>query len=191
MKTTNPKDCITLLNVFLIGVKEGVIDKNEVTKWADEIILSEQEPDYFIIELALAKDKNQLISLLKEYIGENTSIVASRVVFSLLYSLYQTSVFDISKVIKILYRINIDEDLSDFENQRIYWLESEYELALDGYSNMNLVLINVEKFFVEYQALNMENINDWVLKNNEIEINLINRVNSIIDEVDKPWYKFW
>ena len=51
--TTNPRDFIELLEVFSIALTNGLIDKKEVIKWADNIITQDEKPDYFVIELSL------------------------------------------------------------------------------------------------------------------------------------------
>ena len=101
MKTTNPKDFIELLEVFSIALTNGLLDKNEVIKWADHIITNDNEPDIFIIELSLCghKNINDIVSLLNEYIGQEKPQVSGRVILGFLYRQFLAGHITLRKVV--------------------------------------------------------------------------------------------
>ena len=58
MPQVKPTDFPLLLEVFRDGLALGLISKEEVIAWADQIIIEEDEPDYFFIEVSLSHNTN-------------------------------------------------------------------------------------------------------------------------------------
>ncbi len=61
MTTSKPSDFSLLFEVFREGLALGLISTGEVVAWADRIIIEEDEPDYFFIEIALSKSTDSLM----------------------------------------------------------------------------------------------------------------------------------
>ncbi len=80
MKAPKPGDFPLLLQVFRAGVRVGLISKNEVVAWADDIIVNAVEPDYFFIELSLSHDVNGIIEVLNKYVVQDKNPIYNRVI---------------------------------------------------------------------------------------------------------------
>jgi hypothetical protein len=57
MQSTNPQEIITTLHLIRAGLASGLLKKEEVIDWADNIITKDEQPDIFFIDLAMASSK--------------------------------------------------------------------------------------------------------------------------------------
>jgi hypothetical protein len=142
VKTTNPKDFLELLEVFHIALSNGLLDKKEIIKWADEIIIKNSEPDYFIIELSLCGQKttNDIISLLNEYIGEEKPQISGRVILGFLYRKYLDKQTTLKTVVGTIYWITWKTELPDEEKSFMYGLDDAYDGRMAA-GNSGLALV--------------------------------------------------
>ncbi|GGK89588.1 hypothetical protein ACD591_21185 [Rufibacter glacialis] len=80
----DPKEYKELLTLFKAGLASGLISKEEVTTWADKIILKDEEPDIFFIELSLVNSNNDCISYLGNFL-KSDSLANGKAILGLLY----------------------------------------------------------------------------------------------------------
>ncbi|AMR25899.1 hypothetical protein A0257_01495 [Hymenobacter psoromatis] len=73
MQQIDPEASIDLLEIFRLGLHTGILERRVVVEWADQLVIQEETPDYFLIELSLSgrSNINDLIGLLNKYIGED------------------------------------------------------------------------------------------------------------------------
>uniref|UniRef100_UPI00260FE01A hypothetical protein n=1 Tax=uncultured Mucilaginibacter sp. TaxID=797541 RepID=UPI00260FE01A len=164
MPTTNPHDFIELLEVFSIALTNGLLDKSEVVKWADRIITSDSEPEYFIIELSLCGHKtlNDIVSLINEFIGKNKPQVSGRVILGFLYKQYLARKITLRKVVSTINWIVWQADLTDEEKSFMYGLDEDFECAEDGiYGTVEAVEKETICFLETYKDFQIDNYNDW------------------------------
>lgn len=205
MKTTNPKDFIELLEVFSIALTNGLLDKNEVIKWADNIIVNDNEPDFFIIELSLCghKSLNDIVSLLNEFIGQEKTPVSGRVILGFMHRQYLAGKITLRKVVGAVNWIVWQADLTDEEKSFMYGLDEDYDCAEEGiYGAVEAVEKETLRFLEIYKDFQIDNFKDWkfldskidkkikvlseiVKKENDEFIQNQNRV------TQRKWWKIW
>jgi hypothetical protein len=187
MKTTNPKEFIELLDVFVIALTNNLIDKFEIIKWTDQIVISDEEPDEFIIELSLYGDKNinDFITLINEFIGLDKPILSGRVILALLYHKYKSGQIDLGKITFSIDWLVVHSKLSETEKGFLYGLDDEYLLAK---SKIAGVLIEIEKWTLDFLAIysdfTMDNFEEWKEINKQVEINIEEIVNQQKNDSD-------
>jgi hypothetical protein len=122
------KNFKNLAEYFRIGLLNKIEDANEVSKWADEIILSQgDEIPEWALELTLAKSKklNELIMILNRIEGDlNKEKVIDQILLRI-YKIYKLKEFDFAMAIRKSYRImlnnfNIFQDRYDEKVRGIY-----------------------------------------------------------------------
>jgi hypothetical protein len=164
LNTTNPKDFIELLEVFSIALTNGLMDKNDVIKWADNIIINDNEPDFFIIELSLCghKNLNDIISLLNEFIGPEKPQVSSRVILGFVHRQYLVGKITLRKVVGVVDSIVWKTDLTDEEKSFMYGLDDNYNCAEEGiYGSVEVVEKETIRFLEIYKEFQIDNYNEW------------------------------
>lgn len=171
MKTTNPKDYIELLEFFRIALNKGILEKNEVIKWADNIITSDSEPDYFIIELALSGQNGDPVAIINEFVGEKKPQVPIRVILGFLYKRYIDRQITLRKTIRILYEFTwSDSALMDQEINMIYQLDYDFECVDAGiYGTIETVEKETLRFLEVYKNFRIDNYSEWKNINIAIE----------------------
>ncbi len=205
MKTTNPKDFIELLEVFSIGLTNGLLDKDEVIKWADSIITNDNEPDFFIIELSLCghKSLNDVVSLLNEYIGQEKPQISGRVILGFMYRQYLTGKITLRKVVGAVNWIVWQANLSDEEKGFMYGLDEDYDCAEEGiYGAVEAVEKETLRFLEIYKGFQIDNFKDWKF----IDVTIDDKIKVLSEIVKKEndeflknqnattkrkWWKLW
>jgi hypothetical protein len=160
VKTTIPKDFLELLEVFSIALTNGLLDRDEVIKWADSIITKDSEPDFFIIELSLCghKSLNDIISILNECIGQEKTQVSGRVILGFMYQQYIAGKITLRKVVGAMNWIVWEADLTDEEKSFLYGLEDNYECAEGGiYGTIEKVEKETLRFLEIYNGFQIDN----------------------------------
>lgn len=92
MESTNPRDILTTLCLVRAGLASGLLTKEEVIDWADNIITRDEKPDIFFIDLALSssKSKNDIIQYFNEFLNFEKPAVQRRPLLGLLYKQYKS-----------------------------------------------------------------------------------------------------
>ncbi|QQS37376.1 MAG: hypothetical protein IPM56_05315 [Ignavibacteriales bacterium] len=205
MKTTNPKNYIELLEVYRLGLTFGLIDKNEIIKWADKIIEHDELPDNIILDISLSGHQkiSDIVAMIYNYIGEVNSILPIRVIMGILYLELKIGRIPIDKVIEILNWITYNTVLSENEKYLLYGLDDYHELAInDKYGDIDEIEKEVSDILDLYKNFRLDNFEEWTKINEVVEINIpfspesierdsrkILSFNSILNRI-KNW-KFW
>jgi len=182
-KTTNPKSYIELLEVFRIALIHKIIDKQVIISWADIIIRSDTEPDYFVIELSLAghNNDNEILTLLNTYIVEHKTLLSGRVILGLLYKQLFTQNIELKKAVTVIKWLVEERKLTEKDERLFYRLDEHYELAAANITgNMNAVHEYTFGTLELYSSFTVDNVEKW----NEINA----KVNRLIDEFDSFLY---
>lgn len=175
LKTTNPKDFIELLGVFGIALTNNLLDKNEVIKWADDIITNDSEPDYFIIELSLCghKNLNDIVSLLNTYIGEEKPQISYRVILGFLYRQYVARQITLKKVLSTVDWIVWKANLTNEEKSFMYGLDEEFYCAEEGiYGTVKDIEDKTLRFLEIYKDFEINSYKKW----NTIDATIENKI---------------
>ena len=194
-----------MLEVFSIALTNGLLDKNEVIKWADNIITNDNEPDFFIIELSLSghKNLNDTVSLLNEYIGKEKPQVSGRVILGFLHRQYLAGKITLRKVVGAVNWIVWQADLTDEEKSYMYGLDEEYDFAEEGiYGTVEAVEKETLRFLEIYKEFQIDNYKDWRKIDTTIESkikvlsDIVKRENEEFSKVQaartkRKWWKLW
>ncbi|MBL7916227.1 MAG: hypothetical protein JNL49_14445 [Bacteroidia bacterium] len=123
-----------LYRVFSLGLATNVITQNEIVAWADGVILKEEAPDSFVVELSLegSKDRNDVITLLKCFIGPEMTPVAGRVVLGFIYRRFVDGKMSLKNAVSAIDRLIRTAGLSEEEQRFMLPLDDGYALVTSG-----------------------------------------------------------
>lgn len=119
--TTKLKTTESLLTLFYDGLKYGIISRKEVIDWADHLVMHEDHPELFFMELSLQRDDKDLISMLHT-IHLPKDIVAARALLGLLYHQLSAGTINADQAITIMDNHHFPAMLTEFEMDQIYSL---------------------------------------------------------------------
>jgi hypothetical protein len=187
MPTTNIRNYIDLLGMFTIGLENGLLEKQAIVRWADIIILQDEQPDYFVIELSLCghKSVNDIVTLLNEIIGASTPQISGRVILGLLYHRYVDRQLPLKKVVNLLYWLILHGQWSEDEKSFMYELDDWYSLAIDNiYGTEETVEKATLRFIELYKEFRIDNFDKWSEVNRTID-QKIAHLKTIVEEENK------
>lgn len=165
MSQLKPKEFTLLLQVFRYGLRLGIISKDEVAAWADEIIQKEDEPDYFFIEVSLSKDSNELLTVLNEKISGDMPLMALRVVLGLFYKKLAAGDISADFAIKKIESTDFLRGLTLFEAGDIYEFD-DYEIFDAKEEEIKEGLL---QFLSRYKDFSLERPEEWPDVNARLE----------------------
>ena len=167
MLTPKPEDFRSLLEVFREGLKCSLVSPNTIVAWADEIIKSADEPDYFFIEISLSSDVNQLLEILNRYDAEIKEPICARVLLSLIYCrlMNDDDALNVAGAAVLIGRLVFSSELTDFECDNMYVFE-DYECC---YSDDTQLEVDIIDFLSTYEAFNLQNYDQWPQINSQVE----------------------
>jgi hypothetical protein len=182
------QDFHLLLEVFSEGLKLGVISKDEIIAWADEIIADTEKPDYFFIELSLSHDINGLLEVLDRYVKGVDDPICYRVLLGLVY--HRQPIYDIEEAEKIATLVGTMQTmgiLTAFEENTIYEF-SDYDMYYTPDSpELQAGLIN---FLGIYKAFTLENYQQWISINEQV-LDLLKEEEIRVNKENESFKKAW
>jgi hypothetical protein len=185
MQPTKPQDYPLLLEVFREGLACGLISKDEIVAWADDIIKNESEPDYFFIELSLCSDTNAVAEILDQYISRSKSPIPLRVIFGLIHQKLIANVIDLDLAITFTERTPFYETLTPVEYRSIYEFE-EYEMFyIDDSEGLKETVV---KFLSFYKDFNLTNYDQWIEIDRQVD-ELLGIEQTKLDAISEEWKK--
>ena len=205
VQTTNIRDYIELLEVFHIGLANGLLDKQEVIRWADNIIQQDDQPVINVIELSLCghKSVNDVVSLLSEIVGDPRPQISGRVILGLLYNNYKNGKITLEKVARSMSWIIWQGELTDEEKSFMYGIDDMYDLAVSGtFGTVESFEMDTLRFIEIYKDFRIDNFADWKAIDKTID-EKVNHLRVIVDAENKermveynkknikPWWMFW
>lgn len=167
MSQFRPTNFPLLLEAFREGLKFGIISREEVIAWADEIIKGEYEPDYFFIEISLAGDINRLLEILNKNTEPQLNPLHLRVVLGLAYQRFVGDEINLEKLLGVCASINYESALSSFEESALFEIEYGDLRLLDEYPKDSRA--HKWYFLNLYQDFNLHNSEEWPAINSRIE----------------------
>jgi hypothetical protein len=168
MSQAKAEDFPLLLNVFRDGLEYGVISKDEVVAWADQIVAAEVEPDYFFIELSRGKDDNELVEILNKVVHVSKNPIVQRVLLSIAYKKFIYDNSSKKKLQELCRRICFTYILTSFENELLYELDYYDELLF--MADPNDFGGEKSRFLSQYGDFNLNNCDQWEKINLQIEV---------------------
>jgi hypothetical protein len=158
LNAVRPENTATLLQVFYYGLVNGIVTKEEVLAWADMMIVQEDEPHYFLIEISLSSNENQLISILREYAPYLTfGTIMVRAIYGLTYHKLIAGSVPYDKAFRLISNYDYYECLSEIEVNKIYKIEESTFSSADEDAAKELLLT----FLSCYKDFTLTNYKDW------------------------------
>jgi hypothetical protein len=158
--TTKLKTAEYLLTAFHFGLRHGLVSTTEIKDWADRIIMHENEPEYFFMELSLSHDKNEMLSLLNSVCAPANYITA-RGVLGLLYRRLSDGVVTANEAIAIMDKFDFINLLTQTEINYIYDFTDEIWID-DAAVDDNKLTQNLLNFLAYYKDLEIANYKNWL-----------------------------
>lgn len=201
---TNPENILQVLHLIRSGLASGIIKKEAIIDWAENIITVDKEPDIFFIDLFLlsTKSKNDLIQFFSKYLNYEKPFVKGRQLLGLLYIQYNNNEINLGETLSKLLRLRYEALFTDEEEEYIYTLENNYDAAINckhiTIEEIEIELSDFLKIYKSYSSVNFENWNDYdLLIESEIDLaikkhqNQIAIYNEYFLNRNKQWWKFW
>jgi hypothetical protein len=186
MSAPKPEEFPLLLEVFRDGLKRGLVTRQHVIAWADDIIKITDDPDYFFIEVSLSSDVNQLLEVLNNYSANIQDSICTRVLMSLIY--YRlindndpVTVEEAAKLTGDLYHF---DELTSFEHNNI-WNFENYE-----YYDPTQLQVDLLDFLSTYEAFNLQNYEQWLQINIKVA-EILKEKKAISDKIYEQYKITW
>lgn len=165
---TAPNNVTDLLEVFRIGLVNGLWDNQLVVAWADARVLAEDAPSEVVLDLALSghRSRNDLISALDTYVGCPRPLVAGRVVLGWLHQQYAAGTIPLERVVRTLDWLQWHGTLTEAEGVSLAGVDDEYAVAVAGHRGSVAAAVEalgqyVRSFLACYEPLELDNPTAW------------------------------
>jgi len=145
------------------GLAGGLLSKEDVLDWAEEIVMKEQQPDIFFIDLVLlgTKNANELIHYFCDYLNFEKPVVQGRPLLGMLYAKYASGRMGIEQVVRKLFALRWEAVFNTLEEGCIYSLDYQYDLFTEGVmgtlQNVQSDLGAFLSLYKDYSFKNIEN----------------------------------
>lgn len=154
MPSTHPQSIVAKIEMLRAGLVVGLLSKEWVINWADDVIRQEDEPDDFFIDLSLMAGASEegIIRYFSNYLHFSKPTIKGDDLFGALYQQYHNGQLSLSRTIAILYRIRQVADLVPDEENAIESLEYGLALAQSNISGtIGAIQIKLEAFLSGYK----------------------------------------
>ncbi|WP_158990270.1 hypothetical protein [Mucilaginibacter sp. L196] len=179
-------DFTLLLQVYRLGLVRWLVSRDEVIAWADDIIKSTDDPDYFFIELSLSSTMNELIEILDRNIPLQESYIPARVILGLIYQLLFYGEIRFQDASKLVYTLQ-NQPLTSFEHDNFYVYEDDYPYYNRSEDEREK---DLHAFLNTYRAFNLHNHWQWPQINIRVE-EIIKQKEADVKMINKAYNKAW
>ena len=166
----NPQNIIPALHLIRLGLENGFLTESEVIHWADAIIMKDEQPDIFFIELSLLASKNlgDIVRYFNEYLQSEVPTYKSKLLLGLIYNKYSSGNWTIENTIIKLFYLTNESLCTPNEIKNIYRLDNNYDgVGFNVYCTLADVKNDLENFLNVYNDLSFDNYEasrNWDLK---------------------------
>ena len=169
MPSPKPTDFSLLLEIFHRGLVLGLVYKNDVILWADDIILKTEEPDYFFIEVSLCSNTNNLIEVIGEYNTNIDNPICTRVLLGLLNKklINDNNTLTVETAAKLIGAMQNFGTLTNFEVNQMYSFD-DYDLYYPP--DLMELRVDIIDFLSIYEPFTLKNYSKWAEINHGVEL---------------------
>lgn len=191
MSQAKVADFPLLLEVFREGFRRGLVSKEDIVTWADGIIQTDSEPDYFFIEVSLSGNINTLVTVLNQYAVASESPITLRVLMGIIYQklINDIDTITVETATGLVGELNSTDILTPFEYGKIYSFEDYEFFYQDDLTQLQVDILN---FLSIYKNFNLFNYDQWAEINAKVEETLKEeqvKANIVNDSFKKDWEK--
>lgn len=165
---TAPADVTELLEVFRIGLVNGLWDNQRVVSWADARVRAEDAPSEVVLDLAPSshRSRNDLIGALGTYLECPRPPVAGRVVLGWLHRQHTAGAISLERVVRAMNWLHWHGALTETEGAFLAGVDDEYAVAVAGYRGPVAPAVEalgyyVRRFLACYEPLGLDNQPAW------------------------------
>ncbi len=175
----NPQNIIPALHLIRLGLENGFLTESEVIDWADVIIIKDEQPDIFFIELSLLASKNlgDFSRYFNEYLHSEVPTYESKLRLGLIYKEYSSGNWNIEGTITKLCHLTNESLCTPNEIENIYRLDNYYDaIGYNVYCKLEVLKNDLENFLNVYKDISFENYRaskDW-----DLEIEYYHKLNT-------------
>jgi cell wall assembly regulator SMI1 len=166
----NPINLKPLLKVFYNGLTNGIISKEQVISWADNIIRTESEPDNFFIEVSLGHDLDGVITAIS-VIPVSDSCLSTRALSGILYLSLLNEIITVDKAFAVMDDPIFVDKLTLVESKSFRDIEYSYFIYDDEFDYVKAREAMLA-FLARYKDFTLQNYNEWAKINKDINIAL-------------------
>lgn len=177
---TNPADVLQILHLIRAGLASGILSNEEVINWADKIIIEDDQPDIFFIELALlsSNNSNDICYYFSDYLNFENPVFQGRPLLGMLYKRFSSKQLTLEETVRKLFRLKSEALFTDLEESYIYSIDNDFDCAKDGiYGTLKDIDADVNKFLNFYKDYSLDNIEQWPKFDQQIETKLNEDIN--------------
>jgi hypothetical protein len=211
MENTNPKEILSVIHQLRAGLSTGLLKKEEVIDWAEQIVSKDKAPDIFFIDLLLSSSIStaNISHYISCYLNFETPTVSGRPLLGLLFRRFSSGELTLNKTVITLYQLKNETVLSDREMAFVYNIDNDYDLAREKiHGTLKDIERQLEDFLSIYGDYTFDNYEKWndldtalenkfekaeQIKSNRLELQLDQQV-AIYANMKKKnmrWWKFW
>ena len=164
MENTDPKEILNVIHQLRAGLSTGLLKKEEVIDWAEQIVSKDKTPDIFFIDLLLSSSisTNDISHYIGNYLNFETPTVSGRPLLGLLFKRFSSGELTLNKTVITLYELKNETVLSDRETAFVYNIVNDYDLARDGiYGTLKDIERQLENFLSKYADYTFDNYEKW------------------------------
>lgn len=211
MEDTNPKEILNVIHQLRAGLSTGLLKKEEVIDWAEQIVSKDRDPDIFFIDLLLSSSisTKDISHYIGSYLNFETPIVNGRPLLGLLFRRFSSGKLTLNETVLILYQLKNETLLSDREIAFIYNIDNDYDLARERiYGTLKDIERQLGDFLSNYADYTLNNYESWKdvdtaltnkfekaeqIKSNRLEIQLDQQtaIFKNLNDKNTKWWKFW
>ena len=176
----NPQNILPALHLIRLGLENGFLTESEVIDWADAIIIKDDQPDIFFIELSLlgSKSMGDIVRYFNEYLQSKVPAYESKLLLGLVCKGYTNVNLNVEKTITKLFHLTNESLCTPYEIENIYRLDNNYDgVGYNVYCKLEDVKTDLEKFLKIYKDLSFDNYE--VSRHWDLEIEYHHRPNSL------------
>ncbi|WP_448246327.1 hypothetical protein [Thalassotalea agariperforans] len=147
---------IVEINAMILALECGALKLNNVTEWADSLILKSDEPDHRLFDVSVSKNINDAVVALYEFgISTNSKLVAKQA-FSLFVKALESNTTSYEKVSQKIYEMAFEPNIFIPDEQAeghmmSFW--DSLDIANDGiYGTPAAIKMEMLAFLKQYES---------------------------------------
>lgn len=127
----NRSDIPQMAQYIGTGLSLGLFKQVEIVKWADDMIVKENDPERFLTEISLCelKNRNSLSEVIKEFLPPQNASFNVNQLLALIYKRFISGQISIDRTIRALSRLAEEGFLSEIERNTISNIDDDFEMT--------------------------------------------------------------
>ena len=161
---TKPIDILPTLHLLKAALQLELFTKEEIIKWADNIILEDENPDIFFTELSMlnSKSTDDALYYFTEYLRVEKPIIEGRPLLGILHNKFVRGQIDLEDTISKLYQLIECCKFTERERCYIYILDNDFDYSIQTkYLTVESIEKNLLEFLSFYKGFTIDNFTEW------------------------------